>query len=281
MPPKRPRSPTPPPSPSPSTIHISPPLTDRSSTFIGAFSPTAPLSSLQSLPRFATATHKIAAWRIPSTQTTISGSPKLDAGFDDDGERYGGKTLLKLLEEEGVRGVCMVARWFGGVMLGPVRFEHLRRCARGAVGVWRMKECEGDGGEGEGKRVKVGETEWEMEVERDRLIRELPERDESIRVLRGLLAGKNGREEVVGEAGGDEKVVEEGKGEARDGKQGESHEAVPATPTRMTPAYEKMPLEALRKLEKVRDATIGWILKQIEDAEQKGKAQNGEEKEAG
>ena len=166
-------------------------------------------------------------------------------------------------------------------MLGPVRFEHLRRCARGAVGVWRMKECEGDGGEGEGKRVKVGETEWEMEVERDRLIRELPERDESIRVLRGLLAGKNGREEVVGEAGGDEKVVEEGKGEARDGKQGESHEAVPATPTRMTPAYEKMPLEALRKLEKVRDATIGWILKQIEDAEQKGKAQNGEEKEAG
>lgn len=143
----------------------------------------------------------------------------------------------------------------------------------------------GDFGEAEAKRIKVGEAEWEMEIERDRLIRELPEWDESIKVLRGLLAGKKGGEEgkgkVAGEVRRSEEAMEEGKGEGGDRKRGESHEAMPATPSKMTPAYEKMPLEALRKLEKVRDATIGWILKQIEDAEQKGNPPNEEGKEAG
>ena len=190
--------------------------------------------------------------------------------------------MLKALEEENVQGVCVVARWFGGVMLGPVRFEHLRGCARASVRAWRTGKDEGEGrGDGaqDGKRVKVGEAEWEMEVERDRLIRELPERDDSIKVLRSLLAerkaGEEGKVEVVGEVRGDQKAVEEGMEGRGDGN------AMPATRTRMTPAYKKMPLEALRKLEKVRDATIGWILKQIEDAEQKGKVHNGEGKEAG
>lgn len=227
----------------------------------------------------------------------------MEAGFDDDGERHGGKTVLKVLETEDVQGSLVVARWFGGVMLGPVRFDHLRNCARASVGEWRRRRRrsravgeelggvprgEGVEGEGEGergKRVKLTEREWETEAERDRLIKELPERDGSIAVLRGLLAEKKKK---GGEDVNEERVGEEAKGtgkaveERGDGTKGVSHESImPATPTRMAPAYEKMPLEALRKLEKVRDATIGWILKQIEDAEQKGEAQDGEQMKAG
>lgn len=54
---------------------------------------------------------------------------------DDNGERYAGDALLRgLRDPSDVRGVAVVAsRWFGGVLLGPVRFAYLTTLTREAV----------------------------------------------------------------------------------------------------------------------------------------------------
>ena len=74
-------------------------------------------------------------------------------------------------------GSVCVARWYGGVLLGPVRFKHITDCAREAVGMWRA------------------EMEARRQVEEDaklhgRLVKVLGERDASVAVLRGLLKEK-------------------------------------------------------------------------------------------
>ncbi len=81
----------------------------------------------------------MAAWRKPSKQRALSKNlPRLfETGSDDDGERYAGKKLERVLEEAGVEGAVVVARWYGGVLLGPVRFTHIEECAREAIGKWR------------------------------------------------------------------------------------------------------------------------------------------------
>ena len=226
---KRPHSPSPSPI-SPPQIHKSHPLTDRKSTFIAAYSPTLPIKELQSLPEFADATHRISAWRTPSAQRSLNAQQQLhDLGHDDDGEKFGGKTLEKVLVSEKATGAVVVARWFGGVMLGPVRFEHMRRCAVEAISSFKVHS------EDTNKRRK---REAADEEERTRLVEELPQRDQSIVVLRGLLAEKKG----------------EGSGGS-------------GSPPAKVPDYETLPLAGLLKLEKVRDASIKWILKGIEEAE--------------
>ncbi|KAJ9092067.1 hypothetical protein QFC19_008841 [Naganishia cerealis] len=59
----------------------------------------------------------------------------------DDGEQYGGSHLLKVLNEEGTVDVLVVcSRWFGGTMLGPIRFQHIEQSARAALEGWSQKE---------------------------------------------------------------------------------------------------------------------------------------------
>ena len=176
------------------------------------------------------ASHRIAAWRTPSNQYALDAKRLLEIGHDDDGERYGGKALEKVLVETEVEGAVVVARWYGGVMLGPVRFDHIKNCARDAIMQWSSER------ERSAKKAKVQEDE----AERKRLIEILPERDQSITVLRDLLAEKNQSSSFA-------------SGEKR-------------SPAK-TPDYSTLPLTTLEKLEQVRDATIGWILKQIEKAE--------------
>ncbi|OMP88483.1 IMPACT family member [Diplodia seriata] len=127
-------------------IYRSAPLTDRASTFTAAFSPTLPARTLQAHPDFAGATHRIAAWRRPTAQRKLFASSSASAssvgrvtetGFDDDGEQYAGKRLAKVLEAMGVgEGAVVVARWYGGVLLGPVRFAHVERVARHPSSAW-------------------------------------------------------------------------------------------------------------------------------------------------
>lgn len=174
----------------------------------------------------------MAAWRRPSSQRSLSSKPLIESGHDDDGEKYGGKTIGKVMEAMDIQGTVVVARWYGGVMLGPVRFDHIRDCARAAISKWL------DDNERATKKTKV-ESEDE---EKKRLSATLRERDESIAVLRGLLAEK---------------------------KQTLSQQS--SSPAKV-PDYSKQPLHILRKLEDVRDATIGWILKGIEDAEKETEA---------
>jgi len=226
MPPKRPL----PPSTTSASTYTSFPITDRSSRFLAIYSPILSAEALQAQDEVKSATHRIAAWRQPSTQRALSSQRLFDIGHDDDGEKYGGKALETVLASLDVEGAVVVARWYGGVMLGPVRFEHIKDCAKDAIKQYLEEE------EKKAKRVKVEEDE----TRRQELIRVLSERDRSISVLRDLLAEKQQR--------------------------GGAQEAQKSSPAKV-PEYAKLSLPTLASLERARDATIGWILKQIEKAE--------------
>lgn len=222
----------------PSRIFKSSPIEDRSSTFVAFYSPILAAKELQAHSEFKSASHRIAAWRKPSSQRALNAQRLLETGHDDDGEKYGGKTLEKVLIEMEVEGAVVVARWYGGVMLGPVRFDHIKNSARDAIMQWSQDR------ERSAKKAKVREDE----AEKERLIQTLPERDQSIIVLRDLLTEKS-----------------------RHSSSAPGSQNSPAK----TPDYSTLPLTALEKLEQVRDATIGWILKQIEKAE-KAQAEESE-----
>ena len=191
------------------------------------------------------------------------GRKLLDTGSDDDGENYGGRTVLRVLEGEGVQGSVIVARWFGNVMLGPVRFRHMEDVARSAIGEWK-RECREVGqGVGDGKRLKGSEGRPkvdEAEV-KARLAKELSERDANIVVLRELLREK--KERVMGSReGGDGRREGEGASSQRS-----------ATPIKKID-YEGMTLDDLRRVDKARDSTVAFLLKKIEEVEN-AKVQSG------
>lgn len=230
-------------------IFISNPIEDRGSTHIGLYSPTATVKELQARPDVKEASHRIAAWRTPGKQRSLSGKPIYDIGHDDDGEQYAGKKLERLLADLNVEGAVVVARWYGGILLGPVRFTHFENCAREAIYKWRSEVVE------EAKRRKIEEDE---KVEQEGLARALERRDSSIAVLRGLLAEKTSNTKK------DDEV---------------SSQPIPQEPTKKTD-YAVMDVPTLRRFEKARDGTVAWILKQIDKAEemQKRKADNVDDK---
>ncbi|KAL8990157.1 MAG: hypothetical protein Q9169_008196 [Polycauliona sp. 2 TL-2023] len=242
MPPKRPLSPSPPPTASSPETYTSSPITDRSSRFLAIFSPSLGAQQLQSTPSLSTAMHRITASRLPSTQRSLtsSGKPLYTTTHSDGGEKYGGKAAASVLSDLNVEGSIVVARWFGGVMLGPVRFEHIKNVAREAISQYT------NSAEQQTSRAKKARTIIleEEEKRKNELIRVLPERDQSISVLRGLLAEKQITEPTSSQNGGT------------------------ATSPVKVPEYSKLPLKTLENLERARDATIGWILAQIEKAEQ-------------
>ncbi|KAF1991992.1 ribosomal protein S5 domain 2-like protein [Aulographum hederae CBS 113979] len=250
---KRSRSPA----PSENQIYISSQIDDRASTFLAHFSPTLSAKALQAHPSFASASHRIAAWRHPSKQRSLSSHQLFETGFDDDGEKWAGKKLLGVLEGMKVTGAVCVGRWYGGVLLGPVRFRWVEEVGREAVGKFLEGEVR------EGKRVKVeegreGEGKRKVDEERvkERLVKELKGRDENITVLRALLGEKS-------------RAL---KGEDEPEKKGDE---TPSTPKKEID-YEKMSLPQLRGLDRARDATVTFILKQIDQVERKLK-----EREAG
>ncbi|KAG8623790.1 hypothetical protein KVT40_008766 [Elsinoe batatas] len=265
---KRTRSPSPP--PASDQIFESSPLHDRKSTFQGFFSPSLPPYDLQHLPSFSSASHKVLAYRIPvsaplsstkkSRQSTLAfgaaGTSKsaLQTGQDDDGEQYAAKHVARVLGDLNVVGSLVVARWYGGVMLGPVRFKHIEDVAREAVKVFFSSLGKGKSGAtvGAGKVADdvqedgAGETQAE---EMGRLVRELKERDESILSLRKLLEQKK---VLLGSLEG--KSEAEGKGQP--------------SPTRKMD-YTGMDLKRLHAMDQARDKTIAFLLKQIDETEMK------------
>ncbi|KAL5478468.1 hypothetical protein ACEPAI_2652 [Sanghuangporus weigelae] len=82
------------------------------------------------------ATHEICAWRCMNLKMGCDGlgGPddfELVSGKDDDGEDNGGRSVLRTMEKEGViDAIVIVSRWFGGMLLGPVRFTHIETCTR-------------------------------------------------------------------------------------------------------------------------------------------------------
>lgn len=234
------------------------PIEDRDSKFVGLFSSVVPAKELQAHAPYKNASHRILAWRKPSNQqsltsfkTTAERGPKpiYTTGSDDDGEKYAGKKLEKLLIDLDIVGSVVVARWYGGTLLGPVRFTHMEQVARDAIVKWR----ESQGITVSSKKTKTEPTpdltpEQEAE-QRVKLVKLLNNRDNSIKVLRGLLA---------------EKKVAKAENSASS-----STPAVepPASTPSATIDYSPMPLSKLKQLEKAKDTTIAWILKQIDEAE--------------
>ena len=223
-------------------------IEDRQSTFIGLFSPSIPPKDLQNLGEIKSASHKILAWRRESNQQSLTSAKQYVTGHDDDGEKYGGKKVEQVLVNGRVIGACVVARWYGGVMLGRVRFDHMEACALEAVKKWQ------DSVEEEKlKRRKLVEES----SERVRIVNVLSARDQSITVLRALAL--ENEENLKG-------VQAEALSDGGNKPQYQSH-----SPAKV-PQYDGMPLARLQALERARDATISFLLKRIDRAEAETKA---------
>lgn len=230
-------------------------LEDRDSTFVGIFSSILSAKELQKLPDFKSASHRMIGWRKPSTQRTLNAHTAATdkviylAGSDDDGEKYGGKRLEKVLNELNVEGSVMVVRWYGGTLLGPVRFTHIENVAREAILLWKDVMAPAN---------KKAKTESPPDSDqKDQLIRALEERDRSITVLRQLLADKASSKDNI-------KGVDTSVNSGRPASQ---------SPNK-TPQYTNMSLAQLKQLDKARDASIAWILKQLDAAETQASIRN-------
>lgn len=240
---KRERSPSPAPSfLSKLNVFRSESIEDQDSRFIALFSTSVPAKQLQRFPDVQSATHRIAAWRKPSRQKSLFPGSKIlyDTGYDDDGEKWAGKRLEHVLEDLQVEGSVVVARWYGGVNIGPIRFTHIENCAKQAVRKW-MAASTHVKQEQPVKRQKVDDEGARVALEET-----LRERDQSIFVLRELLAQKSAALE-----GADKPM--------------------PVSPVKPTD-YTKMPMSALQRLDKARDATIAFILKNIDKVEEQLKS---------
>ncbi|UZJ55135.1 hypothetical protein CBS101457_004455 [Exobasidium rhododendri] len=93
------------------------------------------------------ASHDMHAWRCLALKTGRTGlnGPEdfgLEEGLEDDGERFGAKEIAKVIKQLGATDVLVVvSRWYGGTMLGPVRFQHIESCARAALSQYMIAEA--------------------------------------------------------------------------------------------------------------------------------------------
>lgn len=243
------------------SVFRSSPIEDRDSTFVGYFSPTLKPKDIQSRDEINSASHKILGWRRESNQQSITKAKQYTTGHDDDGEKYGGSKVEKVLINMGVTGSCVVARWYGGTMLGPVRFTHMEESARAAVRAWQDHVA--------GERTKKRKVEEEAQ-EKDKLVKVLAARDQSIVVLRALATEKEQKVKDMATAGESKtKAINDGL-EAPVVVDATANTSPPKKePAPSTPAinYDPMPVERLRSLEKARDATLAFLLKRIDKAE--------------
>ena len=130
-------------------------VTEKKSTFVArACSVTSPAQAqacidnlLDSDKRAANATHNISAYRIHAPSTAESTNRVIYEDCDDDGEHAAGGRLLQLLKKMCVWDVLVVvSRWYGGVKLGPDRFNIINIVAREALvqGGWVVSRIEKD-----------------------------------------------------------------------------------------------------------------------------------------
>lgn len=241
------------------TIYRSAPIEDRDSTFIGLYSPDLSPKELQKLPELKSASHCMLAWRRESNQQSLTSIRQYVTGHDDDGEKYGGKKVEQVLVNMKVAGACVVARWYGGTMLGQVRFAHIENCASEAVRQWTNHIRE--------QQVKKRKIEEEV-VEKGRLVKALAKRDQSIGVLRTLAAEKEKLVKDAAEARNSSAGVISGQAIIVDA----TRDTVPPPPrpehsSQTGIDYDAMTVERLRALDKARDATLAFLLKRIDKAE--------------
>ncbi|KAL1582937.1 hypothetical protein WHR41_08186 [Cladosporium halotolerans] len=246
--------------PSEAAIYRSSPVEDRDSIFIGLFSPTIAPKGLQKLKEVKNASHCMVAWRRESNQQSLTSTKQYVTGHDDDGEKYGGKRVEQVMVNMKAVGACVVARWYGGTMLGPVRFTHIETCASEAVRSWLNHT-----GEEQAKKRKVEEEA----AEKEKLVKALGARDQSIGVLRALAVEKETQAKEAKETDHGKTRAVEGQAVVVDAKR-ENAPPSSSNPSSSQPAvidYDAMTVDRLRALDKARDATLSFLLKRIDKAE--------------
>jgi len=212
----------------PANSTVSAPIEDRKSKFIGYFVPlTVPSavsrhrSQLENLPELAKADHKIMAWNVGRS-----------TGFDDDGEKWAGRKLLEVLTSNEDQGILCVARWYGGIMLGPARFDHIVHAAADALATYHIGQRKPPllspptiQGPKSSSPAKIPHDY----NERERLVRLLGGKDMTVEYLRAMITSKK---------------LERGEGNN-----------APTSPSKIK-NYEGVQVEALQRLVVARDATI-------------------------
>jgi hypothetical protein len=69
------------------------------------------------------------AWKVART-----------TGYDDDGEKWAGRKILDILVASEDEGLLTVVRWYGGIMLGPTRFDHIVHVAADALATYHLSQ---------------------------------------------------------------------------------------------------------------------------------------------
>ncbi len=116
-------------------------VTEKKSTFVAractvtsVAQAQASVAHLDSDKLAAKASHHVSAYRIRAPSTEKRGEIVYQDFDDDDGENAAGGRLLHLLQLMNVWEVLVVvSRWYGGVKLGPNRFNIINNVAREAV----------------------------------------------------------------------------------------------------------------------------------------------------
>ncbi|KAF9243162.1 ribosomal protein S5 domain 2-type protein [Melanogaster broomeanus] len=144
--------------PPPTPVTTSQEIRDRGSAFVGnVYRATTPDEAKAAVHHHKHVVHagkevyEISAWRcmaLKAGRTGLGGPDdfELKTGHDDDGEKWAGSRVLAVMQAKGViDAVVIVSRWFGGTLLGPVRFTHIETCAsevcRKFKKVEEMEEC--------------------------------------------------------------------------------------------------------------------------------------------
>ncbi|KAH8828243.1 ribosomal protein S5 domain 2-type protein [Flagelloscypha sp. PMI_526] len=143
----------------PKPIAVSQEIRDRGSAFQGYIYPASSLKEAEAcishlrnvVHASRKATHEIAAFRHMALKEGASGLNPADdfqvqACNWDDGERFGSARVLNAMAANAVLdAVVIVSRWYGGVNLGPVRFDHILTCSNEVCIAFRreeeLKEC--------------------------------------------------------------------------------------------------------------------------------------------
>jgi len=134
-------------------------LTTASPTYISALldnlthviHPAIPISKLppqfrHSAPSKRGSTHDMYAFRVLQLKPGRTGlnGPRdfgIEQGKEDDGETWGADKIMRVIRELGASDVLVVvSRWYGGELLGPVRFEHIENAARAALQGYLVEE---------------------------------------------------------------------------------------------------------------------------------------------
>ncbi|ESK97310.1 hypothetical protein Moror_17741 [Moniliophthora roreri MCA 2997] len=140
--------------PLPQPIATSQEIRDRGSTFVARIYHSKTPEEARSCINYVRdvvhaskpATHEISAWRcmVPKPGKTGLGGPddfELKSGNNDDGERWASTRVMKVMEAQAViDAVVVVSRWYGGEMLGPIRFTHIETCTFEVCRPFKKKE---------------------------------------------------------------------------------------------------------------------------------------------